>query len=89
MNDPLMLARGPEKANPRKVRYEVEVQRRWRLSGLCRRVSYERQETLGMEPTSPLVNGEISPPIDALDEANGAERGGCENALNSSVRSKR
>ena len=42
-----------------------------------------------MDQSSPLVNGESSPPIEALDEANGAERGGCEKALNSSVRSNR
>ena len=38
---------------------------------------------------SPLVNGETSPPIDPLDDVNGAESDGCEKALNSSVRSNR
>ena len=40
-----------------------------------------------MYQDSPLVNGEISPPIDPRDEVNAAERDGWENALNSSVRS--
>ena len=42
---------------------------------------------LEIDRNSPLVNGEISPPMDPLDEVNGAERDRCEKALNSSVQS--
>lgn len=85
MNDPLMSAHGPEKANPMTVDSAVEIQRRWYLSDLPRRVSCERLRILDMNQNSPLVIGDISPPIDPLDEVNGAERHGCEKVLNSSV----
>ena len=42
-----------------------------------------------MNQDSPLVKGETSPPIDPLDDANGAERDGCEKALKSSARFNR
>ena len=86
-NDSLTSAHGPEKAIPIKVHYAVEVRRRWWLLGLRKRVSREGQRILEMNRNLPLVNGEISPPMDPLDEVNGAERDGCEKALNSSVRS--
>lgn len=89
MNDPPTWAHDPEKVNPMKVDSAVKIQRRWWLSGLRRRVSCERQRMFEVNLNSPLVNGEISPPIDPLDEVKGAERDGCEKALNSSVRSNR
>ena len=85
MNDPLTSAHVPEKENPMMVDSAVEIRRRWYLSGLRRRVSCERLGIAKMNRNSPLVIGEISPPIDPLDEVNGAERHGCVKALNSSV----
>ena len=44
----------------------------------------------GDAAASPLVNGEINPPTDPLDDVNGADRDGCaEKALKSSARSNR
>ena len=72
-----------------KVDSAVEIHRRWWSSALRRAISCAHQETLGMIKRLPLVKGETSPPIDPLDEVNGAEREGCEKALKSSVRSNR
>ena len=77
MNGSLKSARGPEKPNPRKVDSAREIRRRLCCSGLRRRVSRERSMIVELNQTSPLVSGEISPPMDPLDDVNGAEREGC------------
>ena len=89
MNGPPTLAHDLERSCPMKVDSAVETHRRWWSSALRRAISCAHWKALEMNQRSPLVKGEMSPPIDPLDEVNGAEREGCEKALKSSVRSNK
>lgn len=72
-----------------KVDSAAGSRRHWWLLALRRTVSCEQWEISDMSQRLPLVKGEMSPPIDPLDEVKGAEREGCEKALKSSARSNR